>query len=76
MPQPVSRLAGHLLVECLVAQGVTHVFGVPGESYLAALDGFHALGDRIRSSPTGKRAAPPSWPKRTASSPAGPVCVL
>ncbi|MGE0330001.1 MAG: thiamine pyrophosphate-binding protein [Ramlibacter sp.] len=48
MPQPVSRLAGHLLVECLVAQGVTHVFGVPGESYLAALDGFHALGDRIR----------------------------
>jgi acetolactate synthase-1/2/3 large subunit len=48
MPQPVSRLAGHLLVECLVAQGVTHVFGVPGESYLAALDGFHALGDRIK----------------------------
>jgi acetolactate synthase-1/2/3 large subunit len=48
MPQPVSRLAGHLLVECLVAQGVTHVFGVPGESYLAALDGFHAQGDRIK----------------------------
>jgi acetolactate synthase-1/2/3 large subunit len=48
MTQPVSRHAGHLLVECLVAQGVTHVFGVPGESYLAALDGFHALGDRIR----------------------------
>ena len=34
------RHAGHLLVQCLVAQGVTHAFGVPGESYLAALDGF------------------------------------
>ncbi len=42
------QIAGHLLVECLVAQGVTHVFGVPGESYLAALDGFHAYRDQIR----------------------------
>ncbi|HYF17478.1 MAG TPA: thiamine pyrophosphate-binding protein [Ramlibacter sp.] len=42
------RLAGHLIVECLVAQGVSHVFGVPGESYLAVLDGFHACRDRIR----------------------------
>lgn len=41
-------LAGHLLVECLVAQGVTHVFGVPGESYLAALDGFHRHADQIQ----------------------------
>ncbi|MFO1244283.1 MAG: thiamine pyrophosphate-binding protein [Ramlibacter sp.] len=44
----MSQIAGHLLVECLVAQGVTHVFGVPGESYLAALDGFHAHAGRIR----------------------------
>jgi acetolactate synthase-1/2/3 large subunit len=43
-----EQIAGHLLVECLVAQGVTHAFGVPGESYLAALDGFHAYRDRIR----------------------------
>ena len=43
-----QKLAGHLLVECLVAQGVTHAFGVPGESYLAVLDGFHAHADRIR----------------------------
>ncbi|HEY9095752.1 MAG TPA: thiamine pyrophosphate-binding protein [Hydrogenophaga sp.] len=43
-----SRIAGHLLVECLIAQGVTHAFGVPGESYLAVLDGFHAHADRIR----------------------------
>lgn len=43
-----TQLAGHLIVECLVAQGVTHVFGVPGESYLAVLDGFHKYRDRIR----------------------------
>ena len=42
------QLAGHLIVECLVAQGVTHAFGVPGESYLAVLDGFHQYRDRIR----------------------------
>ncbi len=45
---PGSRLAGHLLVECLVAQGVTHAFGVPGESYLAVLDGLHAHRDKIQ----------------------------
>ena len=43
-----TQMAGHLLVECLVEQGVTHAFGVPGESYLAVLDGFHAYRDRIR----------------------------
>jgi acetolactate synthase I/II/III large subunit len=37
-----------LLVECLVAQGVTHAFGVPGESYLAVLDGLHAHRDKIQ----------------------------
>jgi acetolactate synthase-1/2/3 large subunit len=31
-----------------VAQGVTHAFGVPGESYLAVLDGFHKYRDDIR----------------------------
>ena len=44
----MKQLAGHLLVECLMAQGVTHAFGVPGESYLAVLDGFHAYRDHIR----------------------------
>ncbi len=43
-----ASLAGHLLVECLLAQGVTHAFGVPGESYLAVLDGFHLYRDQIR----------------------------
>ena len=43
-----SQLAGHLLVDCLLAQGVTHAFGVPGESYLAVLDGLHARADQIK----------------------------
>ena len=43
-----TKIAGHLLVECLLAQGVTHAFGVPGESYLAVLDGFHLHSDAIR----------------------------
>ena len=43
-----TKIAGHLLVECLIAQGVTHAFGVPGESYLAVLDGFHRYQDRIQ----------------------------
>lgn len=36
------QIAGHLLVDCLIAQGVDLAFGVPGESYLAVLDGLHA----------------------------------
>ena len=36
------------MVECLIAQGVTHAFGVPGESYLAVLDGFHAHAEEIK----------------------------
>src|SRR6201995_3379312 len=35
------RTGGEILVDQLVAQGVQHVFCVPGESYLAALDAFH-----------------------------------
>jgi acetolactate synthase-1/2/3 large subunit len=41
------KIAGHLLVQCLVEQGVTHAFGVPGESYLAVLDGFHLYRQHI-----------------------------
>lgn len=47
--QPTEpRLAGHKLVEALIAQGVETAFGVPGESYLAVLDGFHEHRDKIR----------------------------
>ena len=44
----VARPAGHALVEALIAQGVETVFGVPGESFLAALDGFLVHTGRIR----------------------------
>ena len=47
-PASPSRLAGHALVEALIAQGVDTAFGVPGESFLAALDGFYEHRDRIR----------------------------
>jgi acetolactate synthase-1/2/3 large subunit len=42
-----EKIAGHLLVECLLAQGVTHAFGVPGESYLSVLDGFHLYRNQL-----------------------------
>lgn len=35
------RSGGEVLVDQLVLHGVGHVFCVPGESYLAALDAFH-----------------------------------
>ena len=33
--------AARILIQSLVSQGVDHVFCVPGESYLAALDAMH-----------------------------------
>jgi acetolactate synthase I/II/III large subunit len=46
--QAAPRLAGHALVEALLTQGIDTAFGVPGESFLAVLDGFHEHRDRIR----------------------------
>ncbi len=43
-----AQPAGHLIVQCLIAQGVDTAFGVPGESFLAVLDGFHAEREKIR----------------------------
>ena len=41
-----KRHGGHLLVECLRVLGAAKGFGVPGESYLAVLDGlFDTRGD-------------------------------
>ncbi len=37
----LMRHGGQALVEALEAQGVSRVFCIPGESYLAALDGLH-----------------------------------
>ncbi len=53
-----SRTGGEILVDQLIAHGVQHVFCVPGESYLAALDAFHDRDDR-RSPSAGRKAAPP-----------------
>jgi acetolactate synthase-1/2/3 large subunit len=36
-----SLHGGALLTQCLVAQGVERLFCIPGESFLAALDGLH-----------------------------------
>jgi acetolactate synthase-1/2/3 large subunit len=47
-PAFLPQIGGHLLVQCLVEQGVTHAFGVPGESYLAVLDGFYLYRDQIQ----------------------------
>jgi acetolactate synthase-1/2/3 large subunit len=45
---PTLRTGGEILVASLVAQGATHAFGVPGESYLAVLDALHDVRDRLR----------------------------
>ncbi|HEX6352276.1 thiamine pyrophosphate-dependent enzyme [Actinophytocola sp.] len=42
------RLAGHALVEQLLACGVDLAFCVPGESYLPVLDGLYAHRDKVR----------------------------
>ena len=44
----LPQIGGHLLVQCLAEQGVTHAFGVPGESFLAVLDGFHRYRKQIQ----------------------------
>ena len=40
-PPTNGRTGGQILVDGLVAQGVDHVFCVPGESYLAVLDALY-----------------------------------
>ena len=48
VPAPHPRTAARALVDCLLAQGVTHAFSVAGESYLAVLDALYEVGDRLR----------------------------
>ena len=43
-----TRHGGRILVDALLAQGVRHAFGVPGESYLPVLDGLHDAKDRLQ----------------------------
>ena len=46
-PGPTLRLGGRVLADALVAQGIDHVFAVPGESYLDVLDGLYDVQDRL-----------------------------
>ncbi|MEE9569182.1 MAG: thiamine pyrophosphate-binding protein, partial [Candidatus Binatia bacterium] len=43
-----SRIGGHILADQLRAQGVDTVFCVPGESYIALLDGLYQHRNAIR----------------------------
>jgi acetolactate synthase-1/2/3 large subunit len=42
-----ARPGGRILADALVAQGITHAFAVPGESYLDVLDGLYAVRSRV-----------------------------
>jgi len=48
MQIPTARRGGHLLIESLLGHGSDIAFGIPGESYLAALDGMFEHRDRFR----------------------------
>ncbi|MCP5266442.1 MAG: thiamine pyrophosphate-binding protein [Burkholderiaceae bacterium] len=48
-PKQVSaRIGGHIVADALAVHGVDTIFGVPGESYLAVLDGLYPHRDQIR----------------------------
>ncbi len=47
MPE-ASRIAGHALVQQLVALGADTVFCVPGESFLGVLDGLYEAREHVR----------------------------
>ncbi len=44
---PAKRSGGEILVRALSIHGTERIFGVPGESYLAALDALYAARNRI-----------------------------
>lgn len=44
----LARTGGRLLVDALRVHGVDRVFGVPGESFLAALDAFYDARDEVK----------------------------
>jgi acetolactate synthase-1/2/3 large subunit len=41
-------MGGHILADALAHQGVDTIFGVPGESYLAVLDGLYRQREAVR----------------------------
>src|SRR5882672_8724827 len=46
--QTTSRTGGQLIAECLRLHGVDTIFTVPGESFLAVLDGLHDVKSDVR----------------------------
>lgn len=42
------RLGGRILADALVAQGIDHIFEVPGESYLDVLDGLYDVSQKLK----------------------------
>ncbi|HEY1931574.1 MAG TPA: thiamine pyrophosphate-dependent enzyme [Acetobacteraceae bacterium] len=42
------RMGGRILADALVAQGIDHVFEVPGESFLDALDGLYDVRQKLK----------------------------
>jgi acetolactate synthase-1/2/3 large subunit len=44
----VPRNGGRALADALVAQGIDHVFAVPGESYLDVLDGLYDVRQKLK----------------------------
>jgi acetolactate synthase-1/2/3 large subunit len=47
-PATAPRHGGRVLADALVAQGIDHVFAVPGESFLDALDGFYDVHNKLK----------------------------
>ena len=47
-PATLSGSGGQILVQSLVAHGADHVFCVPGESHLAALDALYDVRERVK----------------------------
>ena len=44
----VPRSGGRLVADALVAQGIDHVFTVPGESFLDTLDGLYDVRQKLK----------------------------
>jgi acetolactate synthase-1/2/3 large subunit len=42
------RLGGRIVADALVAQGIDHVFSVPGESFLGTLDGLYDVRQKLK----------------------------
>ena len=47
-PGRAARSGGRVIADALVAQGIDHVFAVPGESYLDVLEGLHAVREKLK----------------------------